>query len=1059
LGVRSALGTLFAVLVAAAPAHALQASTEQVPLDVRPSQGPSGSSAVLAARGWQAGETIQAYVDGRRTASTTADAAGHAATIVPIPDTTPAPNAIGVHRILLYGAGSHRSAAGTFATTQTGAPRPALLATRGAPDPQDPQVRAGDLLGVNFPPLAPVVLHYQDALHDEHAVTLGRARGDGAFAEPLTWSNDEYGATAVGLSGPQAGDPVLAADALTGASDATWSEPTRRLRALPQVGEAQKPILLLGDGYTPGAALTQTAWDENPSIGLTAGPDGTALGRHDSGPNEDLSNGFRIDEVESGAYGATGAWHQPGTTTPPTAAALATLVAPGTQVTVLGVGFAPNASVTMVGRDAANVASSGGATASGEGIVQATFDVPGGAAPGGYDIRLTGAGGEAHASLAVSGPLAPPPLQIVGELGLVAMPHTAEQRLATREVQVCNDGTTERDVTLTDSDTETGGGDHVHVTPAAVTLAADACAQATVTVDSDFNNSPYGPTPVTVTAAGGGATATRTLDVLIRTVAITEAPGGRIDGGQPMTLQGIADADQSVAVYAVGYGDPPIALGHVDSTPSGSWSLHDVQLFRGSHVRFLAIPEELPVDGDVSRYRATDVVSASRFDSHYEGWTYDDLVTTTNVFRDASEPAWGIGDVGVSGPSGLHRAFDWAGTMAIEDFEVVPTGEPPVSGFTAHGAFAERRYALDPPPLDGVRLTRRYEVGADSRHVRVTDTFDNDEDFDLDLFVLYGSRSALGPQESEYRLSSWDAWQGDGELGDGLDQLTGWPDAPGSGYVAVRSEEPARAATTGHNFVVWHAAPEWVRNGATREDVELYYEVHIEPNSRAQLVHEIGSAPTDAEALALAEQLLDPAPDDGGGDGDGDGTGGDGDGDGTGGDGTGGGGTGGDGTGGTGGDATGRAPGDVAPIVPPGSGPITGPIGPLPPPGTNPLPPRGAPSASLARGARLRTLLRRGLPVAVDLAGARCAPSCVIVADLLLDRGGAARAAAARRLVVARGRMVVTTNGATHVLVRATKRGRRALRRLRRTSLVLRTTVVDGGGRAASSRTRVKLRR
>src|SRR3712207_6734921 len=116
LSVRSAV---LALLALALPAPSALATS--VPLEVRPSQGPPGSSAILHASGFTADEDVRIYVDGRQVTTDPATD-GEAAKVVKMPA------AQGAHRIVLKGMTSGKTAAGTFTTTfSSDAARPAFL--------------------------------------------------------------------------------------------------------------------------------------------------------------------------------------------------------------------------------------------------------------------------------------------------------------------------------------------------------------------------------------------------------------------------------------------------------------------------------------------------------------------------------------------------------------------------------------------------------------------------------------------------------------------------------------------------------------------------------------------------------------------------------------------------------------------------------------------------------------------------------------------------------------------------------------------------------------------
>src|SRR5215213_4829676 len=61
-GLTALCACALALLAVASPAFALPASTEQVPLELRPSQGPPGSDTIVYATGFTAAESVHVYV-------------------------------------------------------------------------------------------------------------------------------------------------------------------------------------------------------------------------------------------------------------------------------------------------------------------------------------------------------------------------------------------------------------------------------------------------------------------------------------------------------------------------------------------------------------------------------------------------------------------------------------------------------------------------------------------------------------------------------------------------------------------------------------------------------------------------------------------------------------------------------------------------------------------------------------------------------------------------------------------------------------------------------------
>ncbi|MDQ3742047.1 MAG: hypothetical protein M3389_13995, partial [Actinomycetota bacterium] len=200
-------------LVAAPLAHAVEPTLEQVPLELRPSQGPAGTDTILYADGWTPGEAVDVYVDGTEVATEVASAQGVAARIVDVPDT------VGLHRIVLRGATSDRSAGGTFRTTATGAERTALLAS---PRPLGP---SGDpdyplavrYLVANFPATKEIEgFYYWDVAPDNgyYEFPIGTADANGRFDGTGIWGPSDFGVVALAIGEPADSDPLVAVDAL-----------------------------------------------------------------------------------------------------------------------------------------------------------------------------------------------------------------------------------------------------------------------------------------------------------------------------------------------------------------------------------------------------------------------------------------------------------------------------------------------------------------------------------------------------------------------------------------------------------------------------------------------------------------------------------------------------------------------------------------------------------------------------------------------------------------------------------------------------------------------------
>jgi hypothetical protein len=158
-------------------------------------------------------------------------------------------------------------------------------------------------------------------------------------------------------------------------------------------------------------------------------------------------------------------------------------------------------------------------------------------------------------------------------------------------------------------------------------------------------------------------------------------------------------------------------------------------------------------------------------------------------------------------------------------------------------------------------------------------------------------------------------------------------------------------------------------------------------------------------------------------------------------------GTGGTGAGGTAGSGGGEVPssGEGGAKTPPA------PQDPAPGGGTAPAPAGGTPvtaipgsptagRAALAPGTRLAALLRAGVRVNVP-----CAKACRAVATLKVDAAAARRLGLGRKaLVLATGRATTTRAGSVTVILKATGKAAKALRRAKQLAATL-TVTIDGG--------------
>jgi hypothetical protein len=833
--VRGALALALVLALPAPAALALPASTEQVPLELRPSQGPVGSDTIVHAAGWTANEDVHVYVDGRRAATEQADASGAAAAVVAMPESA------GRHQVLLYGATSHRTAAGTFRVTPTGDARVAFLASprpmRASGDADFPY--AVRFIVANFPANTPIEgYYYWEPANDWFTFDVGTAEADGTYDDVWTWGATDFGVTSLAIGRPGATEPLLAVDALI--EPKAGYSPQRRVRPVPALGRPDEPLFLVGSGFTPGAVTQRelTGPGTSSTVARTAAADGTVIARDATG---DGDQEYRLEQ--GSAYGATAAYREDSIPTPPTAAAALDLLDPGTATTLVGVALTPGA-VTLTGRDAAGVTTTTSATVAGDGTLQAPFTVPAGAAPGAYEIAV----GEAYASLTVKGSLQPPSLRFGGgDIGVVALPPGGGD--VTREREICNDGESAAAVSLTDDSP------HVTVTPGSVNVPANACAAITVTVDDDGAT---GVAAATITAATASAAETVTFQRVLRSATIEPVTTRLMDANEPphtpLHLSGTTEPNGQVRVIAVGYGDDPFDLGTANADGSGDWELQPSGMGpRGSHVRFVAVPSELPAGGDLSSY---DPAGGVRYVTRW----FRDMSTPTSVFRDVGEAGEGVGDVFVASPQTSTDSFDGAAALEL------------ASGGAAVG-LTRRAEASEGGGLfhdDGlVVLDRYYDVGttgvalkrehrAVDRTMELVDTFTNSGGTAKTFSVAVVTSDGREIDDQELRLSTQTEWLGDGEIPAGGATLLDDDAVPAEGYVAMRDEDAADAATSGHGFVAWRQAPERVLTRPGRRDlVVLEYEITVPANGTTVLRHAIGATHIDATALAAAAKAAD----------------------------------------------------------------------------------------------------------------------------------------------------------------------------------------------------------
>ena len=856
---RSAVVTLLALASLAPSAFAASG-----PLEVRPSQGPQGSSAILHAAGFTAGEQVRVYVDGRHVE--TLDAAGGTAA-----DVVQMPAADGVHRIVLRGSASQRTAAGTFTTTAASDPaRPAFIVSPRALGPSGDATwpYAAEYLVANFPAHSAIDAVYPWSEPDGaggcnfsgyFGFRIGRADAHGSFKGDDTWRFGCQSVITLGISLPWGEDEaatVIAADALI--QPAAGYTASRRVRAVPSVSVHDGPIFLLGTGFTPGAAVSlDEQWVPTPTAVGNAGSDGSVVTREDVGRPPEFEQEYKLRQGSS--YGAAAAWRQEDATIDPVAAASNDLVTAGATTTIVAAGLTPGAAALKLRDGAATDTTLATPTVAADGTLQALVTIPAATSPGGHAVEVSQDGvARAHASLAVgtaAGTFATPAARIPDpDLGVVALqPGEAPQE---RPIEVCNDGADAAEFALSDDN------DGVTIAPSTLSIPAGECAAATVTVSGGAATSSR--EHVTITAQSGGASATATLDRLVRTVTIEAVATGPMDLTAPFALEGTTEPGAQVEVLALASGDGVRSLGWSESADrSGRWRLAPDMPPRGTHLRFVAIPAELSVDDDRSRYpTAAGTVYGSRFGRWFEGLLRYDLSTSRTVFRGVGEPDAGVEDVFVLDPDTTYDSFDGAGYLEVVDTDgnhwqdVYPDAEPRDGGgmFPGGDLVAELRSIVGHYAAP-TELHRRYEAEGGGRALTVIDRFQNTGFAPRTYRVAFVSNGGAPPADHRFRLSDGTAWENpaDGAIlreGAAVDE---------QGFVALRDQ--GGPAAHGVGFVGWQQAPDRVRlRPGSRDEVVLEYTITVPPESSVELRHAVGAAATDASALAWAGGGADTTP-------------------------------------------------------------------------------------------------------------------------------------------------------------------------------------------------------
>ena len=391
------------VLAIAAPAYG---QAEQVPLEVRPAQGPVGSSAILLATGFTPDENVTFFLDGTQLQATdSAYSDGSLGFRLPMPD------AIGIHRVVIRGETSQKTAIGTFTTTQPGLARPAIGA---APRPtfqtqNTARPYLAEIFAVNFS--ANTALTLRCPCSDTGYVNYDFATTDagGDAVANFDFAIGDYGMIDLGMSeGAGLGGTILAADAVI--KPGVGFSVDRRLRAVPPVGPTSGRTYIVGSGFTPGASVNvdEDAADERT---VTADAFGGVVTFDDDGldAGDDSDNPTTSTKAkEGGQFGAVGAARSTATLQP-TAGVTNDLVPAQRTTRVVAVGLPPSTPVTIAGLDSAGAqtvlaVATTGATGN---LDPVTVQIPRAAAAGPYRIEVDGGSAQAYTSLGVTGPIDP----------------------------------------------------------------------------------------------------------------------------------------------------------------------------------------------------------------------------------------------------------------------------------------------------------------------------------------------------------------------------------------------------------------------------------------------------------------------------------------------------------------------------------------------------------------------------------------------------------------------------------------------------------------------------
>ena len=406
--VRPRLTLLFLVcsfLAVAAPAAAQDqpVSNEQVPLEVRPAQGPPGSSAILLATGFGAAEQVRIVFNG--TLLPTADNAYEDGTVgfrIPMPD------AIGVHRVVLTGATTNRTALGTFTTTTSDGPRPAIAAAPrplvAGPNTQRPWL--AEIFAVNFDANAALTLRCPCADDGYQANDFATTDASGDATETFDFFIGDFGMVDIGMSvGSGLGGTIVASDAVM--KPDTGYSPTRRVRAVPPVNRIDGRGYLVGSGFTPGADITVDEDGTNKGT-VKADAFGAIVATDDDGPSQEQNPTTSTRLIEGDARGAIGTARS-GATLQPTAGVTLDLVPAQRTTRLVAVGLPGSTPVSIRGLDSAGkeaVLAVATTTAGGE-LEPVTVKIPRFSVPGPYRLEVDAGSGRAYVPMAVTGPVDP----------------------------------------------------------------------------------------------------------------------------------------------------------------------------------------------------------------------------------------------------------------------------------------------------------------------------------------------------------------------------------------------------------------------------------------------------------------------------------------------------------------------------------------------------------------------------------------------------------------------------------------------------------------------------